>query len=145
MIVYRISFTIFSFLVAIVWAAMIFAPRWKKTHEMVSSLWLVVPFMLSYAILELPYITTAIPLFANPKLPKIMELLGTESGASLAWLHFIAADLFVGRWIYLDSRKHNMNVWLMIPILCFTALLCPLGFIIYIVVRGVTKPQAQMV
>jgi Domain of unknown function (DUF4281) len=25
-----------------------------------------------------------------------------------AWSHFIAQDLFVGRWVYLDSRKNSV-------------------------------------
>jgi len=31
-------------------------------------------------------------------------LFGTGAGTTLAWVHFLAFDLFVGRWIYLDAR-----------------------------------------
>ncbi len=94
------------------------------------------------AVLGLPYVVTALPLFVQPKLPEIMKILGSQSGAALAWLHFIATDLFVGRWVFLDSRKNDMNVFLMALILFFTAMLCPLGFILYLVARAATRPKA---
>jgi hypothetical protein len=141
---YQIAFKLFSTLVTPVWLLMIFAPRWPTTHKIIKSLWIVVPFVLAYAVLELPSALPALALFVRPNLPDIMKLLGSESGATLAWLHFIAADLFVGRWVYLDSREHNMNVWLMGPILFLNSMLCPLGFVLYLIARKLTVPTAAM-
>ncbi len=141
---YQIAFSLFSMLVLPVWMLMIFAPRWPTTHKIMSSLWIVVPFMLAYAVLEIPNALPALLLFTRPNLPGIRALLGSESGATLAWLHFIAADLFVGRWVYLDSRKYNMNVWLMGPILFLNSMLCPLGFVLYLIARKLTVPTAPM-
>ena len=49
--------------------------------------------------------------------------------------HFLAFDLFVGRWVYLDSRERGISAWLMAPILLVVLMLGPLGFILYLVVR----------
>ena len=141
---YQIAFSLFSALVVPVYLLMIFAPRWPNTLKIVSSLWIVVPFMMAYAVLIIPNALPAIPLFLRPTLPGIRALLGSESGGALAWLHFIAADLFIGRWIYLDSRKHNMNIWLMGPILFVNIMFCPLVFIAYLVIRKVAVPAAPM-
>ena len=101
------------------------------------SLWVVVPFMLVYAILELPDITTSLPLFVKPNLEAITNLFKTSNHVALAWVHFVAADLFVGRWVFLDSLERELNVWIMAPILFFTAMLCPLGFSLYMIYRTI--------
>ena len=141
---YQIAFSLFSMLVVPVWLMMIFAPRWPTTHKILSSLWIVVPFMLSYAVLIIPNALPALPLFLRPTLPGIRALLGSESGATLGWLHFIAADLFIGRWVYLDSRKRSMNVWLMGPTLLLNSMFCPLGFLLYLIACKRTTSDAPM-
>ena len=141
---YQLNFTLFSTLVGPVWLMMILAPKWHVTLKLMQSQAIIVLFMLPYAILAIPRMASVLPLFMLPKLPAIMELLGSQSGAALAWLHFIGVDLFVGRWIYLDSRKNGMNVALMAPILFFTAMLCPFGFILYSIARAVARPSAPV-
>jgi|SRR5579871_373447 len=144
MSLYSISFTLFSLLVTPLWLMMIALPRHPFTRRVIGSLWCVVPFLLAYAILEIPYYLSALPLFVNPKLPAMRELLGSEWGATLAWLHFIAVDLFAGRWIYLDSRKLAMNVWLMAPILFMSAMFCPAGITLYLIARRLTHPELAL-
>jgi Domain of unknown function (DUF4281) len=36
-------------------------------------------------------------------------VLALQVAVADGWAHFIAQDLFVGRWVYLDSRRNN--VW----------------------------------
>jgi len=73
----------------------------------------------------------------QPTLSGMAALLGSEIGATIGWVHFLAFDLFVGRWIYLDSREKNISAWLMAPILFFTLMLGPLGFLSYLLLREV--------
>lgn len=77
---YQIAFSLFSMLVLPIWLMMIFAPRWPATRKIITSLWIVVPFMLAYAVLEIPNALPALPLFLRPNLPGIRALLSTESG-----------------------------------------------------------------
>jgi hypothetical protein len=63
--------------------------------------------------------------------------LGSPAGATIAWVHFLAFDLFVGRWIYLDSQDRRISAWLMAPVLFLTLMLGPAGFLFYLVVRSV--------
>ncbi|MFQ3592420.1 MAG: abscisic acid-deficient protein Aba4 family protein, partial [Gemmataceae bacterium] len=44
-------------------------------------------------------------------------------------------DLFVGRWIYLDSRERGVSVWLTGPCLFLTLMFGPLGLLGYLGVR----------
>ncbi len=72
----------------------------------------------------------------NPTLDTVATLLGSEAGATIGWVHFLAFDLFVGRWAYLDSQKRSISAWLMAPILYFTLMLGPIGFLLYLLVRA---------
>ena len=139
MVPYVWAFTLCSTLVLPFWLLMIFAPRWQFTTRLMKSLWIVFPFMLTYAVLEIPYITTSVPMFIAHRLPDILNLLTKEQHVVLAWVHFIAADLFVGRWVYLDSRERNLNVWVMAPILFFCAMICPFGYVLYILYRTIEE------
>ena len=65
----------------------------------------------------------------------VAALLGSPEGAAIAWVHFLAFDLFVGRWIYLDSRERRLGALLMGPILFLGLMLGPLGFLSYLLLR----------
>ena len=71
------------------------------------------PAALLYAALVIPNIGNTFLLLANPNLEGISALLGSSSGATISWVHFLAFDLFAGRYAYLEGRKRNLNVFLM--------------------------------
>lgn len=103
------------------------------------SLWVVVPAALLYAVLIAPQLTTALPSLMNPTLTAIANLLGQPKGATVAWVHFLAFDLFVGRWAYLDSRNTNITAWLVSPALFAILMVGPLGLLVYLLVRQFSK------
>ena len=59
-------------------------------------------------------------------------LLGHYSHSLIAWVHFLAFDLFVARWAYVDNWETGISAWLMAPILFFTLMLGPVGFLLYL-------------
>jgi hypothetical protein len=118
------------------WLLMILLPHWRWTQRIMASLWTVVPAALLYAILVVPNVFGLLGELANPTLASIATLLGTPAGATIGWVHFLAFDLFVGRWAYLDSRTHGFSAWLVSPILFFVLMLGPLGFLLYIALRA---------
>ena len=126
--------TIFQFsslLVLPFWALMILLPHWRWSRRIMDSLWVVVPAALLYAILLLPLAPSAFLDLMNPTLKGVSTLLSTPQGATVGWIHFLAFDLFVGRWAYLDSRQHNISAWLASPILFLILMFGPLGFVAY--------------
>ena len=125
-----------SLLVMPFWFLMIFLPFWRWTERILRSLWVVVPIALLYAALVLPGAATLIGDLANPSLDNIAALLGTPRGATIGWIHFLAFDLFVGRWAYLDSRERSIPWWLVSPTLFFVLMFGPLGLILYLGVRA---------
>lgn len=130
-------FSMSSLLVMPFWLLIIALPHWHWTQRIMRSpLVIALPAAL-YAVLVLPRIAAVLPAVSNPTLPGIAALLGQPDGATIGWVHFLAFDLFVGRWAYLDSREHHISAWLMAPVLFMILMLGPVGFLLYLVVRAV--------
>ena len=141
-------FSLSSLLAMPLWALMIFAPLWRVTRSVMQLPWVITPTALLYAALILPNIATVFPAVLNPNLEGIRRLLSSESGATIAWVHFLAFDLFVGRWAYLESRALNLNVFAMAVVLFFTLMLGPVGALLYLglrlTARGATRETARL-
>lgn len=118
------------------WFLMIFLPKWGFTRKVIGSVLIVVPAALLYIGLVLPRIQIILPAVVVPELGEISRLLATPDGTTIAWAHFLTFDLFVGRWVYLESREKDLSVWLMAPVLFFVLMLGPLGLLLYFAVRG---------
>lgn len=136
-------FQLANLLIMPFWFIMIFLPHWSWTRRIIGSLWSVVPLALLYAALVLPILTSVVDDIANPTLTGIATLLGTPSGATIGWIHFLAFDLFVGRWAYLDSRQHGFTAWLISPILFFVLMFGPLGLLLYLAARALLLRRAR--
>ncbi len=134
-------FQISNLLVMPFWALMILTPRWRWTRRIVGSLWIVVPPALLYAALVLPGMGQLLPALANPSLAGIATLLGLPSGAVIGWIHFLAFDLFVGRWVYLDSQERGISPWLVSPALFFVLMFGPFGLLLYLLLRAYSMRQ----
>lgn len=132
-------------LVAPFWFLMVFSPGWRWTARIIRSPWIAAPAALLYTVLVLPQFISVLGAVAQPELAGIMALLGTPAGATIGWVHFLAFDLFVGRWIYLDSRECGLSPWLVGPILIFTLMLAPMGFLLYLLVRNVRAAPKRTV
>ena len=118
------------------WALMILAPGWHVTRRLIASPLIVVPPAAVYALAVLPELTTVLPAVAGPTAGGVAALLATPVGTAAAWAHFVAFDLFVGRWCYLDARDREVHPLVMAPVLVLTILLAPLGLLAYLAVRA---------
>ena len=127
------------------WILMIFLPGWSWTRRIMQSPLVIVLPALIYAALILPNLGVVLSGVASPTLAGIAALLGTPEAAFAGWMHYLAFDLFVGRWEYLDSRVRGISGWLMAPALIFTLMLGPVGFLIYLGVRAVGRSQTVTV
>lgn len=136
-------FQLANLLVMPFWALIILLPHWQWTKRIMNSLWTVLPAALLYAIFVLPNFLALLGELATPTLGSIAALLGTPEGALIGWIHFLAFDLFVGRWAYLDSRQHNFTAWIISPILFFVLMFGPLGLVLYLGARAILLRRAQ--
>ena len=138
-LVFRLS----NFLVLPFWALMILLPGWRWTERVMRSPLVSLAPAALYATLVFPRLAEIWPAVARPTLTGVAALLGSQRGATIAWVHFLAFDLFVGRWVYLDSGERQVNVWFMAPLLFLTLMLGPAGFLLYLAVRSFS-PAAQV-
>lgn len=120
----------------IFWLMMIFLGWWHWTETIMRSPYVAIVPALIYVVLVLPNVGGIFAAVSNPTLEGITALLGTPEGAAIAWAHFIAFDLLVGRWAYLDSRARRIPWFLMSPVLFFTLMLGPVGFVLYLLLRA---------
>lgn len=113
------------------WFSMILAPKWGWTRKVMESGWPLVPLAVVYILGVAPQLLSTLPLLSNPELEPIRALLGTPAGTTLAWIHFLCFDLFVGRWIYLDSRAQGFSALWVSPVLVLTLMFGPAGWLAY--------------
>jgi hypothetical protein len=135
-------FQLSSLLVMPFWALMIFLPHWGWSKRIVRSPLIVLPASLLYVALFLPQSLELLPMLSDPGLAQIAAALGEPTGATIAWVHFLAFDLFLGRWVYLDARERGMSAWLSSPILYFVLMAGPLGYALYLGARVLTGQQS---
>jgi apolipoprotein N-acyltransferase len=136
-------FSLSGLLVMPFWALMIFLPHWRWTRRILRSPLVILPPALLYASLVLPRLAEVFPVVSSPTLAGISSLLGTPDGATIAWAHFLAFDLFVGRWIYLDGYEGGISALLLAPVLFLTLMLGPLGFLLFLVLRVTTAQSSS--
>ena len=123
------------------WLAMLLAPRHRFTPRL--ALYTPVVLALTYAALVAPQMRQLLPLLARPTLGEIAALLGTPAGATIGWLHFLAFDLLIGRWILLQSQ--DLPRWRTAPILVLTLLFGPLGWALHFLTKNVRRPLPGLV
>lgn len=119
------------------WLLMIFLPNWGITRKVMSSF---LPFVALAGLYLYLFVTTldaeSAEAFANPQLAEIARLFSDEKITLTGWVHFIVADLFVGRWIYWEGQRTGL--WTIHSlVLCLFA--GPLGLLSHIVTQGMVQ------
>ncbi|MQA60147.1 MAG: DUF4281 domain-containing protein [Actinophytocola sp.] len=117
------------------WALMILAPGWSWTRRIIGSPLMVLPVLVVWAIAAFPLLGPLWTAVVNPSLAGLQELLADPAAVTLLWAQIIAWDLFIGHWMYLDSRERGLRPLVMSPLLVFTILLSPIGLPVYLALR----------
>ena len=121
------------------WAVMILAPGWSWTRRIVSSPWIAAPPAVLYAVLVVPHLDVLWPAVTDPSPQALRDALAVPAVTAAAWAHYIAFDLFVGRWMYLDSRERSVHPLVMAPLLVLTIMLGPLGLLGYLMTSSLRR------
>jgi hypothetical protein len=123
------------------WTLMILLPGWDWTQRIIASPFIIIPPALCYLLVLLGLLFGSSPIPFSFDLYGVAALLATPAGAASAWLHLLTFDLFVGRWVYLESRQQGANIPITSLILVCVFLAGPLGFLLYIISRRVVPSQ----
>lgn len=130
-------FKMVSIVVLPFWLLMILIPRSRFTRRAMKTYWAALIPAIFYSILVLPQLPSLFGVLANPDLKEIMSLLGTPMGATAAWIHFLALDMFLARYIWkawLQSPVPSLVVGIVIFV---TLMFAPLGLLLYFVIDKV--------
>lgn len=120
------------------WALMIFLPHWRGTHRVMRGRLAIMPLLAAYTVFAVPQLPAVLSMFVRPgpmRLEDLAGLLSRPEIALVAWIHLLAFDLFVGRWIYRDGRERGVGAVPMAAVLLLTLLLGPLGLLLYLLLR----------
>ncbi|MGW0861000.1 ABA4-like family protein [Streptomyces sp. NPDC002611] len=129
-----------SFLLAApVWLLMILAPGWGPTARIAASPLTAVPVLLVYLALAIPVFPDLWNAVSSPDLDTFRDLTALPDGAGAVWAQVIAWDLLIGQWMYREGRRLEISALLMGPLLVFTVLLSPIGFLGFLGVRAVRE------
>ena len=142
------SDTLFQFVTILplpFWFLMIALPHWRGTQRVMRGRVVLMPLLAAYAVVLISQRQDLLVMLTTPEPPtltRLAEVLGRQEWALLAWIHFLAFDLFVGRWEYRDSRERQISAWLMGPVLLLTLLFGPFGLLVYLLVRALFRRQS---
>ena len=132
----ELIFQIVNTAVLPMWLMLLLAPNNKVTK------WLIkvplVPLVLAvcYVILVIPGLSQA-----NPEdfqtLKGLTKLFATEDAVLAGWIHYLVFDLAVGMWLVVQNRTVKLNKWIMVPILLFTFMMGPAGFLLFHLIKWI--------
>ena len=126
-------FWISSILIIPFWSLMWFIPQHELTRRFVGDIrWSVLPLLIPYVILALPNAPNILITFASqmPTPEIVVDLFQDDEVIVLGWLHFLAFDLFIGRYVWLRMLSTKRPIYVSTPILILCTLMAPLGFLL---------------
>ena len=127
---FEIMFWASSLWIVPFWSLMWFVPNHAYTQRFVGDLrWCFIPLLLPYSILALPEVGTILLTFSTqmPTPEIVIDLFQEDQVIMLGWLHFLAFDMFVGRFIWLRMLAAERPLYVSTPVLILCMMMAPLG------------------
>ena len=129
-----ILFDLCNTVMLLVWALLLFLPKWRFTELLIAYPWvpLGISFFYSYFLIVSGGLAEA-DFSTLEGITKLFRLASPESAAA-GWLHYLAFDFWVGTWIIRHSRRHQISHWVTLPALACTFMLGPIGIMVYSII-----------
>ena len=149
--VYDLSFFLSTVGVGPFWIAMLLYPNHEMTHKLMQGPWFFFGPIAIWYILSLSDISGLVNLISDTLDPSnalqgLADLLGTKPGASAAWAHMVAGDIFVTHWMWKRCMEHNSERWITATTVFFGVMLMPVGIALHIaLVRSNNGQDASVV
>ena len=91
------------------WIAMVAFPNWSITKKVMNSYLVFLPLISLYIYYLIATVEPeSAAALANPQLADIANFFSQEGAAGAGWVHFLAMDLFAGRWIYWQGQEKSI-------------------------------------
>ena len=139
-------FSICSMLALIAWFILLFLPR---QISFLNGLWRVlgyVPVIIVPVLLAIVYSAIVIPnMIAGggeggfDSLAGVRALFSNDTALLAGWIHYLAFDLLVGVMVAKKSDEEGLHRIIQVPLLLFTFMLGPFGYLLFQIVRSLNK------
>ena len=119
------------------WLMMWFGPTSERTAALMRSEWVyLAPLAFAYALAVLPNIVDIFILLGSqmPTPDIVADMFSEREVILVGWLHFLAFDLFVGRWTWQRMVATGQPIYVSAPVLILSMMVAPLGALIGLVV-----------
>lgn len=119
------------------WLMMWFAPYHERTAALLRSEWVyLAPLTVAYTVAVLPNLVDIFILLGSdmPTPAIVVEMFSDREVILIGWLHFLAFDLFVGRWTWQRLVATQQPIYVSFPVLLFSMMVAPLGALLGLIV-----------
>jgi hypothetical protein len=121
------------------WTLLLVAPRWRFTAPLISGCLL--PLLMGVTYLLLLVTGPRIEGGGFFTLDQVRPFFQHPHGLLVGWVHYLAFDLFVGSWEVRDAQKLGIPHWQVVPCLLLTLMFGPIGLVLYLGLRRITRGQ----
>jgi len=129
------------------WLMMWFAPAHERTAALLRNEWVyLAPLAAAYTIAVLPNLLDILLLLGSdmPTPEIVVSLFDDRDVILIGWLHYLAFDLFVGRWTWQRLMATNQPLYVSFPVLLFSMMVAPLGALLGLVVTRDIGTTSQL-
>ena len=119
------------------WLMMWFAPAHERTAALLRNEWVcLAPPAAAYTLAVLPNLLDILVLLGSdmPTPEIVVSLFDDREVILIGWLHYLAFDLFVGRWTWQRLMATNQPLYVSFPVLLLSMMVAPLGALLGLVV-----------
>lgn len=126
------------------WALMVLVPKAKLTRAIMGSLLPIAALAGLYVFLFVSSFSNVegLEAFSDPnlKLADLAALFATPFVTATGWVHYLAFDLFVGRWIYLQGQESGVFTRHSLALTLFAG---PMGLLCHLITDALWKRVAK--
>jgi hypothetical protein len=127
-----------------VWLLMIITPEWHVTHKNVKSHITSIVIAVIFVILNIIFFmndTDTFDVTGFFSLDVITYVFSKKFIVLICWVHYLAFDLLIGSWIFLDNFNKGKPIPHLLIILCLilTYGFGPSGFLLYVTLKNIFK------
>ena len=144
---YDLSFFLSTMWAGPFWNAMMIYPEHERPQQLMQGPWFFIGPIAIWFLISFSDVSGLIGLAKDSMDPTnalqgLADLLGTKAGASAAWAHMVAGDIFVTRWIWKRCMQAKAEKWIIVTSVFFGVMLMPIGLALnLILVRGTPNNQ----
>ena len=112
-------------------------PTHERTAALLRNEWVYLsPLAIAYTLAVLPNLLDILLLLGSdmPTPDIVVEMFSEREVILIGWLHYLAFDLFVGRWTWQRLVATGQPIYVSMPVLVFSMMVAPLGALLGLVV-----------